>query len=94
MGGKDDLFEVHGLNEFLNVPWERMDPESIGKEWSYGRGGHSFSEDTYTITTYDHDTKKFHVWQVPPPIAAMMRTHGECEVRARLKQIHMALGID
>lgn len=94
MGGKDDTFVIHGLNEFLNVPWESMDPKEIGKNWSFGRGGHGFSDETYSITTYDTNEKKFHIWQVPDPIAAMMRTHSECAVRDRVRSLRSLLEMD
>ena len=85
---------VHGVEEFANLPWERLDPERIGRDWSFGKGGYGFSDDTWTVS-YPDDERNivWHVWALPSAIVAIIKSWSEIAVKNKLEQIHKALNI-
>jgi hypothetical protein len=83
---------VHKLEEFPQLPWDKLDPQECSKDWSFGRGGHGFDNKTYTISMYEGDI--CHIWPLPAPIAAMIEMHSSVAVEEALRQVRVALHID
>ena len=77
----DDITILHKVEEFPNLPWDKLDPERCSYDWSFGWGGYGNRDRTLTISIPDeHDDCLWHIWVVPEPIVAMMNMYRDIGV--------------
>ena len=82
---------VHGVDEFHNVPWNKLKAEGCTRDWTFGRGGHGLPEGTWTIQTHSGKySNTWHYWVVPEAIGAMLEMKARCDVNRAKREIRNA----
>jgi hypothetical protein len=61
---------LHPVEDFARFPWDKLDPERCGKDWSISRGGRRLSDETYTINIYDRECNA-DIWVCPASLGAL-----------------------
>lgn len=87
----DDV--IHPLSEFAKLPWSSLDPERCTRDWSFGRGGHGFNDQTMTVSII-HPDGSADIWELPPQLAAMFKVVKQIERDETRRKIRCALGIN
>jgi hypothetical protein len=83
---------IHKLHELACLPWNHLDPERIGRDWSIGRGGYGFDNQTWTLSII-HKDGSADVWELPPALGAVFGMLKDCEARKVRDEIRRALGV-
>jgi hypothetical protein len=92
---KDDV--IHTLSEFGSLPWDELDPKLCSRDWSFGRGGHGFGDQTWSVSIL-HDEGGMNIWadiwELPPQVGAMLEVVKSAERNRVRVEIRNALGIE
>lgn len=83
---------IHKADEFKNLPWDKLDPEKCSRDWSFGRGGHGFHDETYTVSIpRDKDGFIWDIWELPAPLSAMFKMRETCDIADTQRKIRNAI---
>lgn len=83
---------IHKIKEFSELPWSALDPNTVGVDWSVGRGGYGFDDWTWTLQIY-HEDNSVDVWELPAAIGAAFEMVKRAESSRVRHEIRVALGI-
>lgn len=91
MSDKDTF---HKKSEFPKFPWDKVDPEKFGKDWSTCKTGYGNPDlpSAHCIYMVKKDLSADY-WEMPEALANMLDAHAEMAAREAKARIREALGI-
>lgn len=86
---------LHTASEFHKFPWDKLDPQTCTRDWSFGYGGYGFGPRVMTISYPEDATGNlWHVWECPEPLGALVQIARSAEAEEARRQVRIAIGVN
>jgi hypothetical protein len=86
-----EMERIYKLHQFTTLPWDSLDPDRCGRDWSIGRGGYGLGNETWTLSICQKDGSA-DVWELPPALGAVFEMLKESAANDALARVRAALG--